>query len=56
MSDTTDNTPPRYTCNEYREEMILAALQRTLMRSDLTAAERKRIESEIIALEKAMGL
>lgn len=47
---------PRYTCSEYREEMILAALQRTLQRQDLSAEERKRIEREIAALEKRMGL
>jgi len=46
----------RYTCTEYREEMILAGLQRSLQRSGLSAEERKRIEQEIRALEKAMGL
>jgi len=47
---------PRYTCNEYREEMILAALQRSLQRSDLSQEERKRIEKEIQTLEKSMGM
>jgi len=46
----------RYTCNEYREEMILAGLQRSLQRSGLSIEERKRIEQEIRTLEKAMGL
>jgi hypothetical protein len=55
-------TPPadpnkaRYTCNEYREEMILAGLQRSLQRDGLSREERERIEQEIRALEKAMGL
>lgn len=52
-------SPPdkqRYTCNEYRQEMILVALQRSLMNPELTGEERARIEKEISELEKAMGL
>lgn len=50
------NTTSKYTCNEYREEMILAGLQRSLQNPDLTAEERTRIQNEITALEEAMGL
>ncbi len=52
-------TPPKkthYTCNEYREEMILVGLQRSLQQPNLSPEERKRIETEIRKLEKAMGL
>jgi lipoprotein NlpI len=55
-------TPPdkkntsKYTCNEYREEMILAGLQRSLQNPDLSSEERARIQKEITALEEAMGL
>lgn len=51
-----DCNKPRYTCSDYREEMILAALQRSLQRLDISAEERKRIEKEIESLEKTMGL
>ncbi|WP_205749287.1 hypothetical protein [Desulfopila sp. IMCC35008] len=54
-----DKTPPkanRYTCAEYREEMILAGLQRALNRKDLSPEERKELEQQIAELEKKMGL
>lgn len=56
MTTHHDNKKSRYTCNEYREEMILAGLQRSLQNPDLTAKERERIKQEIAELEKAMGL
>lgn len=56
MTTSPDNIRQRYTCNEYRQEMILAALQRSLMNSELTGEERERIEKEIRELEQAMGL
>ena len=48
--------PKRYTCNEYREEMILAALQRRLATQDLSPEEKKQLTTEIEKLEAAMGL
>ncbi|MFN2353674.1 MAG: hypothetical protein ABR512_03990 [Desulfopila sp.] len=45
-----------YTCNEYREEMILAALQRRLQREPLSEEERDRLLQEIEVLEQRMGL
>jgi len=56
MTTSSAHDKPRYTCSEYREEMILAALQRSLQRPDLSVEERKRIEQEITRLEKSMGL
>ncbi len=45
-----------YTCNEYREEMILLAFHRKLQRSDLTEEERRTLLAEIARLEKKIGL
>lgn len=46
----------RYTCNEYREEMILLGLQRRLSQKDLTEEERQKLLLEISNVEKQMGL
>lgn len=48
--------PDRYTCNEYREEMILLGLQKRLADPDLTEAEKKVLLEEIARVEKRMGL
>lgn len=56
MHDPAVAPEHRYTCQEYREEMILAALQRNLQRPELSAEERERLQQEIDRLEKAMGL
>ena len=56
MTQHPGSTKPPYTCKEYREEMILAALQRSLQRQDLTPAERERIQKEIHELEIRMGM
>lgn len=45
-----------YTCNEYREEMILAALQKRLQQRDLSEHDKKALLQEIAELEKKMGL
>jgi hypothetical protein len=45
----------KYTCNEYREEMMLAGLRKRISRSDLSEQERSDLEKEILRLEKAMG-
>jgi len=57
----THSAPPKnasgkYTCNEYRQEMILAGLQRRLATADLTSEEKKQLIMEIEKLEIAMGL
>lgn len=44
-----------YTCNEYREEMILVTLHKQLQRDDLTEKEKQQIRLQIETLEKQMG-
>ena len=46
----------RYTCNDYRREMMLAGLRRQLNDPCLDDKARKALESEIRKLEKEMGL
>ncbi len=53
--DTKADATPKYTCNEYREEMILLGLQRRLANPDLTPEERKEIEAQIAEVEGKMG-
>ena len=50
------NPSGKYTCNEYRQEMILAGLQQRLATADLTSEEKKQLIMEIEKLEIAMGL
>jgi len=45
----------KYTCNEYRQEMILAGLRKQLSTSDLTPGEREKLLIEIERLEQEMG-
>ncbi len=45
---------PRYTCSDYRAEMIWLALQRRIADPFLADAERQRLQAEIQALEAAM--
>ncbi|MCG8564665.1 MAG: hypothetical protein MI747_06245 [Desulfobacterales bacterium] len=45
-----------YTCNDYREEMILLGLQRRLANPDLSPEEREKILQEIARVEEQMGL
>ena len=45
-----------YTCNDYREEMILLGLNKQLQRTDLTPQERDHLLREIARVEKQMGL
>jgi len=53
-SDATTNSP-QYTCNEYRQEMILLALRQKLQRSELSEEERKELLKEIARLENEIG-
>ncbi len=46
----------QYTCNEYRDEMILLGLQQRLASPDISPAEKERILTEIQEVEKKMGL
>lgn len=45
-----------YTCNEYREEMILLALKQKLHNTKLSQSERDDLEIQIAALENKIGL
>ena len=47
---------PRYTCNDYREEMILVGLTNRLKEENLSEQERKTIQAEIAELKKSMQL
>ena len=51
-----DNNHNKYTCNEYRDEMILASLQRRMQQADLTEEERRSLQEQIDRLERKMGL
>ncbi len=53
---TSGMEPHVYTCNEYRQEMILLALRRKLLLADLTEEERRRLAEEIARLEKELGM
>jgi len=46
----------KYTCNEYRAEMILLGLNNRLNHETLTQEERRKIEEEIARLESDMGM
>lgn len=46
----------RYTCFDYRREMMLAGLNKQLMRQDLSTAEKIALERAIGELEKEIGL
>jgi len=46
----------KYTCNEYRAEMILLGLQKKLNQKNLTKEEQRKIKEEIQNLESAMGM
>ena len=50
------NGKPKYTCHEYREEMILLGLQNRLNAEDLKEEEKKAILKEIEELEKKMDM
>lgn len=45
-----------YTCNDYREEMILLGLQKRLNQGNLTDKEKEDILKEIELIEKQMGM
>lgn len=45
-----------YTCNEYREEMLLLGLRRRLHAGDISNEERERLKARIKELEASMGM
>ena len=48
-----DSKKGKYTCNDYREEMILLGLKRRLYQQNLGEEERKEILREIENIEKS---
>ncbi len=46
----------KYTCNEYRQEMILLALQMRLNKESLPESEKEMIQKEIQQIESAMDM
>ena len=46
----------KYTCADYRIEMILVSLRQRLRQEDLKEAERKEILAQIEKLEATMAL
>jgi hypothetical protein len=46
----------RYTCNDYRQEMMLAGLRKQLANPDLDESEKKHLEQHIRQLETEMGI
>ena len=46
----------KYTCQEYRQEMILASLRRRLEDGALGEEEKEMLRQQIETLEKEMGL
>lgn len=49
-------TNGQYTCNEYREEMILLGLQKRLASKDITPEEKESLLIEVARAEKQMGI
>jgi len=48
--------PNKYTCNEYRQEMILLALQLRLAKENLSESEKETLRKEIRRLETFMEM
>ena len=46
----------RYTCSDYRQEMILAGLRRRLADPDLDEREKERLTRQVQQMEQEMGL
>ncbi len=49
-------TTSKYTCTDYRQEMILMGLKHQLNQHDLSDEEKNRIIEEIKKLESAMEM
>ncbi len=46
----------QYTCNDYRQEMVLLGLKRRLEDPDIDDEERRELEGQIRELEEQMGI
>ena len=48
--------PTKYTCADYRQEMLLLALRKRISQEKLTGAERRELEEKIRRLEAEMDM
>ncbi len=46
----------KYTCNDYRREMMLAGLRKRLAQESMDEKERARLEDQIRQLEIEIGI
>lgn len=46
----------KYTCNDYRQEMVLVGLQKRLADPELSEEEIKRLREQIRHVKEEMGL
>ena len=51
-----ENNLSNYTCNEYREEMMLLGLRKRLNQGNLTEEEEQIVKADIKRLESLMGM
>ena len=54
MQHNRDNK--RYTCDEFRREMILNGLRKRYHADDISEEERQQLAAEITKLEAAIGI
>jgi hypothetical protein len=47
---------PKYTCNEYRQEMRLVGLKKQLTSGNLSESEKKQLAKEIKRIEEEMEM
>lgn len=47
---------PRYTCNDYRQEMRLIGLKKQLQNENLSETQRQQVAVEIEKLEQEMQM
>ncbi len=46
----------KYTCNDYRQEMMLAGLRKRLAEEAMSEKDRAQLEAQIHQLEREMGI
>jgi len=51
-----DKNTGNYTCNEYREEMMLLGLKKRLSQGNLSEEEKRAVKEDIKQLESLMGM
>ena len=55
-ASATGTPRPDYGCQDYRDEMRLLGLRRSLQRPNLTEEERRRLQEAVDELESSLGL